>query len=106
MIPQIKITLLNLLIILIGGPLAGAYFAYQAGELHDWAQLPGALLHGGFASFMLAIGWLLMRSPYSGRIMELLSTRTTPQGAKEETKLSIQEPVPDPPKTVVTSETK
>ncbi len=90
--PQIKSTVVNLLIILIGGPLLGAYFAYQTGELHDWAQLPNALSHGGFASFMLAIGWLCMRSPWSGRIMELLTTKTTPGGAKETTAVKITEP--------------
>lgn len=94
MIPQIKSTLLNMLIILIGGPLLGAYFAWQSGELHGWSQFPDALTHGSFASAMLAIGWLLMKSPFSGRIMELLTTKETPDGAVATTTLKITEPEP------------
>lgn len=98
MIPQIRNTLVNVLIILIGGPLAGAYFAWQTGELTRWNQFWPAVEHGGLASTMMAIGWLLMRSPYAGRITELLQQRKTtdPSGTvKDETvKVVVREPEP------------
>lgn len=88
--PQIKNTIINLLIILIGGPFAGLYFSWQTGELMGWAQVPNALTHGIFGSSMLAIGWLLMKSPYSSRIMELLGTKTnSAQGTKETVQVKI-----------------
>jgi hypothetical protein len=93
-IPQIKSTVANMLIILIGGPLLGAYFAWQTGELHEWAQFPNALTHGSFASAMLAIGWLLLKSPFAPRITELLQTQTKPDGTVATSTLKIIEPEP------------
>src|SRR5271166_4599720 len=93
-IPQIRNTLINLLLILIGGPLAGAYFAWQTGEIPDWRHLWAILQHGALASAMMAIGWLLMRSPYAGKFTELLSTTTTAQGATSTTSVKISEPAP------------
>ena len=97
-IPQIRSVVINLLIILIGGPLAGAYFAWQTGEVPDWHHLWAILQHGGLASSMMAIGWLLMRSPYAGKITELLSTTTAPSGAVQTTAVKITEPAPSEPK--------
>jgi hypothetical protein len=92
MIPQIRSVAINVLIILVGGPLAGAYFAWQTGELTSWSQFLSIIQHGSLASSMLAIGWLLMRSPYSARITELLSTTTAPSGAVQTTTVKITEP--------------
>lgn len=102
MIPQIRSAAVNILIIMIGGPLAGAYFAWQTGELTSWTQFWPAIEHGGLASTMMAIGWLLMRSPFAGKITELLqqAKTTAPSGAVTEktTKVVLTEP-PEPPKT-------
>jgi hypothetical protein len=92
-IPQVRSVLINILIILIGGPLAGAYFAWQTGELTSWSQFWPVIQHGSLASAMLAVGWLLMKSPYSARITELLNTSTTPSGATVTTAVKITEPV-------------
>ena len=98
MIPQIKNTVTCILVILIGSPLAGAYFAWQTGELHTWSDLWVSLSHGAFAAVMLSIGWLLFKSPFSGRVSELLmTTKTTPQGTERTTSLKIAEPMPDVP---------
>jgi hypothetical protein len=91
-LPQVKSVLLNLLIIIAGGPFLGAYFAWQTGELTSLQQLPGALQHGIFASIMMAIGWLLMRSPWAGKVTELLQVKTSPSGVVQETSIKITEP--------------
>ncbi len=97
-IPQIKSTVKCVLIILIGSPIAGVYFAWQTGELHEWKQLPDALTHGGFAAVMLSIGWILFRSPYASKITELLQITPGPKGtAPTMTKLTISEPIPENP---------
>ena len=95
-IPQVRSVLINLAIIVIGGPLAGAYFAWQTGELTSWSQFWPVIQHGSLASAMLAIGWLLMKSPYSARITELLNTSVSPTGATTTTAVKITEPIASP----------
>lgn len=98
-VPQIRNTLLCVLTIMIGGPLMGAYFAWQTGELHSFAQLGSALQHGAFGGFMMALGWIFFRSPFAGKITELLSAAKTvePDGTVTEqaAKLTISEPEPE-----------
>jgi hypothetical protein len=87
---MIKNPIVILLVILIGAPLAGAYFAWQVGELTSWTQFTQIILHGSLASVMLAIGWLFFKSPWSGSITELLNIRMNQKtGEKEVTKLTV-----------------
>ena len=99
MIPQIKSTLLSIVTIMVGGPLMGAYFAWQTGELHNFNQLAVSLQHGAFGGVMMAIGWIFLRSPFAGRITELLATAksTQPDGTvkEEAAKMTISEPEPE-----------
>lgn len=98
MVPQIKSTVLSVLVILIGAPLAGAYFSWQTGELHNFHELGNALTHGFFGAFMLSIGWVFFRSPFSGRITEVLMEARNQQGEQTKTTVKITEPeTPAPP---------
>jgi hypothetical protein len=92
LIPQIRNTVACLLAILIGAPLLGAYFAWQTGEIHDFHDLGHALTHGLFGAVMMAIGWIFFRSPFGGRITELILSAKTAQGEEKTTSLKISEP--------------
>jgi hypothetical protein len=92
MIPQIKNTVLCLLVILLGAPLAGAYFAWQTGEIHSFADLWTALQHGLFSAVMMAIGWILLKSPWAGRVTELVLSQKSAKGAETTATLKVTEP--------------
>lgn len=94
---QIRSTFANVMIIIVLGPCAGIGLSYLNGELRTWTDFPKALDHGLFMSVMLAIGWLGMASPFSGRLRTLMSSiRTGNDGTTTEQKVSI---VPEPGKT-------
>jgi hypothetical protein len=101
LIPQIKSTALNILMILFAAPLAYVFYAYTANQIHVWADVPAILNRGVFGAVMMAIGWLLMKSPFSTRITELLSTKTLASGAQETTEMKITESNPPPPASVI-----
>lgn len=89
---QVKSTVINLLIILIGAPLLGSYMSYLGGEIHGFADWWIAVKHGGFGAFMMAIGWLFLKSPASERIMEILRSTTRPDGTQTVSSLKLSEP--------------
>jgi len=91
MIPQVKNTIVAVGLILVGVPSATCLHLYLSGELRGWAQLPDALNHASFTALMTAVGWILFKSPFAGKITELLNTTTTPQGAVSTTSLKISE---------------
>jgi hypothetical protein len=98
-IPQIKSTLAILLVIIIGTPLVTCLQLYSVGELQGGFQgFANAFVHGLFNATMLAIGWLLFRSPFAGKITEILqaSKTITPSGAvtEQSTKVTVQDPTP------------
>jgi len=97
-IPQIKSTATMVALILVGVPMATCVHLYFTGELKGWAGLPDALNHATFTALMTACGWILFRSPFAGKITELLQTSTTPAGATTTTSLKVSEPAPEPPK--------
>ena len=92
MIPQIKNTILCLVVILVGAPLSGAFFAWQTGELHSFQDLWIALQHGLFSAVMMAIGWILLKSPWAGRVTELVLSQKSAKGAESTTTLKVTEP--------------
>lgn len=92
MIPQIKNTAVCALVIFIGAPVLTAYFQYSVGELHTWAQFGDTLTHASLSSFMMAVGWIFLKSPVSSKITELFSQTTFPSGKTLETKVKITEP--------------
>ncbi len=95
MIPQIKNTILCLVVILAGAPLAGAYFAWQTGEIHSFQDLWTALQHGMFSAVMMAIGWVLLKSPWAGRVTELVLSQKSAKGAETTATLKVTEPPPE-----------
>ena len=97
-IPQLKSTAVMVALILVGVPMATCFHMYLSGELHGWEQLPDALNHASFTALMAACGWILFRSPFAGKITELLNTTTTPQGGTSTTSIKVSEPAPEPPK--------
>jgi len=96
MIPQIKTSLLSVVAILIGVPAAECLHLYLTGELKGWAQLPDALNHSSFTALMAAIFWIFFKSPFAGRITELLQTTTTAGGLQQQTSVKITEPAAEP----------
>lgn len=96
MVPQIKNSVVAVLVILIGIPLAECLHLYLTGELKGWAGIPDALNHASFTGFMAAIFWIFFKSPFAGRITELLQTTTTPSGIQQQTSVKITEPTAEP----------
>ncbi len=95
MIPQIKNTAVCALVIFVGAPLLTAYFQYELGELHTWSQFGDTLTHASLSSFMMAIGWIFLKSPMSGKITELFQQTTFASGATQATSVKITEPEPE-----------
>lgn len=99
-IAQLKNTVLILTIILIGVPLASAFFQYSHGEIKTWAATGDALQHGLFDAFWTAVGWLLFKSPWASTLTEILahekSSETTPGGGTKTmdktTKITVDGP--------------
>jgi hypothetical protein len=101
LVPQVKSSLVIVAVILVGTPLATLYTLNLTGEVHGF---PGAwviIQHSMFPAFMSAVGWILFRSPFAGKITEILqqSTKTDAAGAvtQKETSIKITEPAPVPP---------
>lgn len=99
-IPQIKSTIINLCIILIGIPIAALGALYVGGELKTWSQIPSVLDHSLLAAVGAACGWLGMRSPFAARFTSLMVSEKgkDSQGVEtsKETKVEISEPVEQP----------
>lgn len=79
-IPQLKNTAATVAIIFVGIPLLNCYLMYGNGDLQSWDMLPHALAHSSFAAFWACVGWLLFRSPWAGKLTELLMTQKTTKG--------------------------
>lgn len=77
-IPQIRNTLAGVLTILLGSPAVTVFHLWLSGELKGWHDLPDVLNHSMFTASMIAIGWVLFRSPFAGKITEILQQTTTP----------------------------
>lgn len=76
MIPQIRSVAINLLVILVGVPIATAYLQFIAGTLHNWTQFAHSIWPDGvFHSFWVAIGWLFLKSPFASKLTELVFTK-------------------------------
>ncbi len=92
-LPQIKSTAANVIIILVIGPMAGCSLSYFNGELHTWTDIPKAIDHAMFASLLLAFGWIAMASPLGKRFQTLISAiRSTPSGEQQEMRVALDQP--------------
>ncbi len=103
MIPQVKNSLVSIAVIFLGIPVMNCYIMYGNGDLQTWTQLPHALAHSSFAAFWACVGWILFKSPFSGKLTELLVTQTASKGdlsTTKITKLTLSEP--EAPKPVET----
>lgn len=95
-IPQLRNPWLIIPAILVVSVLTSYYTAYNSGQLQHWSQfqmvLPDFLLH----AVMQMAGWILLRSPWAGKITEILASSSAPgpDGPTTTTaKVTISEPV-------------
>lgn len=102
LLPQIKSTVANILIILIGAPIAGIGLSWMNNELTGWSDVPKALDHGLFIGFCMSCAWLGMASPVSGRFRALISSIRTADG-KQEMKVALSDEPPRPETTRTTT---
>lgn len=99
-IPQIKSTAFTMLAIFLLAPLFTAWQLQMMGEFHvtTRAGLWDFCVHAATSSFWLSVGWLFVRSPFAGKITELLTAAhsVAPDGTKTDksAKLIITEPSP------------
>ena len=99
MIHQIRSTLTGVLTILIGVPLFTVFQMNSLGEisaLHPWADAWTIITHTFFNVCMIAVGWIFFKSPFAGKLTEIVQsvTATSPSGAvkQTDTKVTVQEP--------------
>lgn len=96
MIPQIKNSIATVAVILVGVPAATCLHLWLTGELHGWAELPDALNHSSFTALMASVFWLFFKSPFAGKITEILSSTTSSSGAQKISSVKITEPEAKP----------
>jgi hypothetical protein len=73
-VKQIQSTLVNMMIILVGCPLAGVGLSFLNGELTKWSDIPRALDHGFFIAVCMTFAWLGMASPLASRLKTLINS--------------------------------
>ena len=102
-VPQIRSTAYTMLAIFLLAPLFTAWQLQMMDEFHvtTWTGFMDYLKHASLSSFWMAIGWLFLRSPFAGKITEIMSAAHSiaPDGTQtnKSTKLTITEPVPVEP---------
>jgi hypothetical protein len=83
-LPQIKSTLVNAIILFIGIPIVVYLGMYWVGELNQWSDLKKYVDHVLFADTFTTLGWIVMKSPIAPRFLAILnSVRSLPGGGQQ-----------------------
>lgn len=91
-IPQIKSTVVNALILFVVTPMLILAGMFYLGELGGWPDAKKALGHVIFADVFMTFGWIAMKSPISPRFLTMFrSVRTMPGGSKQEISVMLDQ---------------
>lgn len=97
MIPQIRSTITTVVVILVGVPVFTIFQLNALGEINGWAAAWTIVQHTFFNTCMIAVGWIFFKSPFAGKLTEIVQsvTATSPTGAMKQTTTSVT--VSEPP---------
>ena len=98
MVPQIKNTVVTLVVSLVGVPLFTVFQLNSVGEIHGFSGAWQIIQHTFFNTCMIAVGWIFFKSPFAGKLTEILQETNTsiPGGGVKQQTTSIKIQDPDP----------
>ena len=83
--------------VLLGNIALSMAHLYAIHEFTSWRQFPDVIDHASLGAFETTVGWFFLRSPWAGKITEIMGTMTTPgpEGPTVATlKVTTDEPKP------------
>ena len=78
MIKQARNPILIIPAVLVGSFFFTMFHLWLSGEFKGWADIADVANHASFTATMMTVGWIFLRSPWAGKITEMIGTQSVP----------------------------